>query len=87
MDSSRQCWTGATHFQQNLPVDYFLPKPFAQDLGALETFFLKFITQERLAKFHRVARQRSRAVAPVFEDTHHTHNISAILRKHALSHF
>lgn len=73
-------WKGASDSSRNVPAEYFIPKSLQGDFARLTDFLTPFVTEARLARFHDVSRARSRFVVPVFENTHHTHNVSAILR-------
>lgn len=73
-------WKGASDSSRNVPAEYFIPKSLLGDFARLTDFLTPFVTEERLARFRNVSKGRSRFVVPVFENTHHTHNVSAILR-------
>ncbi len=81
MDSSqRRVWTGASDQTRKLPGEFFIPKSLQGDFLAVSDYLSGFVSEQRRERFLRVASERSRFVAPVFENTHHVHNISAILR-------
>ncbi len=61
-------------------LSYYLPEEFKDEVGKLIPVLQQFLSQERLCKMQTVLKQRSRHVLTVFENTHHAHNISAILR-------
>lgn len=63
-------------------MEYFLPSELRPYLGSMESVLGAFLSDARRARFQEVLKSRSRMVASVFEDTHHTHNISAVLRTH-----
>lgn len=58
----------------NLPVHL---KPY---VGQITSLLAPLITEQRLEKMQKISAQRSRQVCVVFENTHHAHNISAVLR-------
>jgi tRNA (guanosine-2'-O-)-methyltransferase len=61
-------------------MDYVLPEHLENHRGSLRALLENIITPERQERFSSVLNGRTRAVVPVFQDTHHTHNISAVLR-------
>lgn len=63
-----------------VPTQYFIPENLRNDVGKISEALRGFITQERIKKMEGIVAQRSRQVLTVFENTHHAHNISAILR-------
>lgn len=65
---------------QNFPTDYCIPAELQVYVGEIKNGLASSISQARLARFESVAKSRTRAVMPVFESTHHCHNISAVLR-------
>lgn len=64
----------------NFPTDYFIPSDLQVYAGEIQNVLSHLLTDARLARFESVAKSRTRAVMPVFESTHHCHNISAVLR-------
>jgi tRNA (guanosine-2'-O-)-methyltransferase len=60
--------------------DYHVPSNLFPYCGELESQLGGFISLSRMAKMKSVLQNRSRRVLTVFENTHHAHNISAILR-------
>lgn len=64
----------------NVPTQYFIPKHLENDFGKISATLKGFFTETRFAKMERIVQNRSRQVLTVFENTHHAHNISAILR-------
>ena len=73
-------WTGPSDNTLNFRTDYFIPADLQGDFGGIQDVLSPIITTERLKRLQEVASQRTRAVMPVFESTHHSHNISAVLR-------
>ncbi|MBX9703546.1 MAG: hypothetical protein K2X39_05280 [Silvanigrellaceae bacterium] len=72
---------GLTSFPQGLSkYEYYLPATLKQYQGRLIKTLGDFITKERIEKFNKVGSLRSRRVLTLFENTHHAHNISAVLR-------
>jgi tRNA (guanosine-2'-O-)-methyltransferase len=65
---------------RNFPTDYFIPSDLQVHAGAIQNVLSHLLTEARLARFKSVAKSRTRAIMPVFESTHHCHNISAVLR-------
>jgi tRNA (guanosine-2'-O-)-methyltransferase len=61
-------------------LNYNLPIEFEHELGKISEALGPFLSQERIAKMQRVVQNRSRKVLTVFENTHHAHNISAVIR-------
>ena len=61
-------------------LSYTIPSHFSQDQGSLIPELGQFLSNERIDKMKQVVQKRSRKVLTVFENTHHGHNISAILR-------
>lgn len=57
-----------------------IPENFRKNIGQITSLLTPLITNARLEKIKKVASQRSRQVCVVFENTHHAHNISAVLR-------
>ncbi|BBH52339.1 TrmH family RNA methyltransferase [Fluviispira sanaruensis] len=72
-------WTGPTASYDS-STQYFIPEHLKNDFGKIDAALRGFMTEPRLAKMEKVAGKRSRKVLTVFENTHHAHNISAILR-------
>ena len=72
-------WTGLTT-SSNVPTQYFIPEQLKNDFGKINAALRGFFTDSRIAKMEKIALKRSRQVLTVFENTHHAHNISAILR-------
>ncbi len=64
----------------NVPTQYFIPKDLENDFGKISATLKGFFTENRIAKMEKIVQNRSRQVLTVFENTHHAHNISAILR-------
>nr|BFD31496.1 RNA methyltransferase [Pigmentibacter ruber] len=64
----------------NVPTQYFIPKNFENNFGKISATLKGFFTENRMAKMERIVQSRSRQVLTVFENTHHAHNISAIIR-------
>ena len=73
-------WTGPSDNTLNFRTDYFIPADLQGDFGGIQEVLAEIVTTERLNRLRQVAAQRTRAVMPVFESTHHSHNISAVLR-------
>lgn len=73
-------WPGPSDNTRNLPTDYFIPTDLQGDFGQLTKVLSPMLTSERVQRLIQVASTRTRAVMPVFESTHHSHNISAVLR-------
>ncbi|MEN9528639.1 MAG: hypothetical protein RI932_512 [Pseudomonadota bacterium] len=73
-------WSGPDDNSRTLRTDYFIPADLQVDFGKVKEVLSAALTEERLKRFASVASTRTRAVMPVFESTHHCHNISAILR-------
>lgn len=80
MVSSQWSWGGASDLSRKIPGEYFIPKSLQTDFGSLLPFLGTFVSETRTERLERVSKARSRFVVPVFENTHHSHNISAILR-------
>jgi tRNA (guanosine-2'-O-)-methyltransferase len=59
---------------------YTIPSHLEPHLGSLRALLSAQMTEERLSRFSEVLDGRSRDVVAVFQDTHHSHNISAVLR-------
>lgn len=69
------------HNQEKNPrLQYSIPPHFKSHLGLLQKEFLRFYTERRVEKMRRVVQKRSRRILTIFENTHHGHNISAVLR-------
>lgn len=66
--------------ENSMPMSYVVPENFAPLLGQVRKLLGPFLTEGRLGRFDAVAEGRSRRIVGVFEDTHHSHNISAVLR-------
>lgn len=49
-------------------------------IGKITNALTPLVTEKRMASMRRVAAQRTRQICVVFENTHHAHNISAVLR-------
>jgi tRNA (guanosine-2'-O-)-methyltransferase len=64
----------------NLLTQYFIPESLKNDFGKIDAALRGFFTDARITKMENIALKRSRQVLTVFENTHHAHNISAILR-------
>ena len=73
-------WSGPDDNSRTLRTDYFIPADLQEDFGKAKEVLSATLTEERLLRFASVASTRTRAVMPVFESTHHCHNISAVLR-------
>jgi tRNA (guanosine-2'-O-)-methyltransferase len=73
-------WTGPSDNTLNFRTDYFIPADLQGDFGGIQDVLSRIITTDRLKRLQQVAAERTRAVMPVFESTHHSHNISAVLR-------
>ena len=80
MDSSRRVWNGASDLTRKSPTEYFIPGSLQGDFQQLFDYLGTFVSDQRIQRFESVSAARSRFVTPVFENTHHSHNISAILR-------
>jgi tRNA (guanosine-2'-O-)-methyltransferase len=80
MTTSDQKWFGASDKSERKPLDYFIPEPLQNQLGSLRHFIAPFVTEQRILRMEKVLQLRSRTLLPIFENTHHTHNISAVLR-------
>ncbi len=63
-----------------MSMEYQLPLHLEEHRGSLRALLDDILTPERVARFSTVLNGRSRCVVPVFQDTHHCHNISAVLR-------
>ena len=72
--------TGSGEMTRNFPTDYFIPSDLQAYAGEIQNVLSHLITDARLARFESVAKSRTRAIMPIFESTHHCHNISAVLR-------
>ncbi|MBX9839946.1 TrmH family RNA methyltransferase [Silvanigrella sp.] len=72
-------WTESTT-SSNVPTQYFIPEQLRNDFGKINAALRGFFTDARIGKMEKIAQIRSRQVLTVFENTHHAHNISAILR-------
>ncbi len=72
-------WTSQTT-STNMPTQYFIPEHLRNDFGKINAALRSFFTDTRITKMENIALKRSRQVLTVFENTHHAHNISAILR-------
>lgn len=57
-----------------------IPENFKEHVGQITNVLAPIVTEKRLEKMQKIAKQRSRQVCVVFENTHHAHNISAVLR-------
>lgn len=73
-------WTGPSEITRNLCTDYFIPANLQEKFGSLQNILSQVLTPERFQRLRTVASRRTRGVMPVFESTHHSHNISAVLR-------
>lgn len=60
--------------------DYHVPPNVLDHMGALLPLAAPLLSENRLERLHHTIARRSRQVICVFENTHHTHNISAVLR-------
>ncbi len=63
-----------------MSYSFFIPENFKNQIGELTEFLKSMCTQNRYEKFLNVLSNRSKNVITVFENTHHAHNISAIIR-------
>ena len=72
-------WTGQAN-SSNRTTQYFIPEKLRNDFGKINAALRGFLTDARIAKMEKIVQSRSRQVLTVFENTHHAHNISAILR-------
>lgn len=63
-----------------MSMNYVLSPELETHRGSLRVLFEDILTPQRIARFSDVLDGRTRAVLPVFQDTHHCHNISAVLR-------
>lgn len=72
--------SGSGEMTRNFPTDYFIPSDLQVYAGEIKNVLSHLLTDARLARFNSVAKSRSRYVMPIFESTHHCHNISAVLR-------
>lgn len=61
-------------------MDYTLPHEWLSYVGSLHATLAPLLSETRRERLNRVLAQRSRSVLCVFESTHHSHNISAVLR-------
>ncbi len=66
--------------QKPFSMKYNIPEKFRAQNGLIFEALKKFLTESRIEKMQRVVQNRSRHVATIFENTHHAHNTSAILR-------
>lgn len=73
-------WPGPTDNTRTFRTDYFIPTDLQGDFGQVRKVLSRMLTTERIERFFQIAARRSRGVMPVFESTHHCHNISAVLR-------
>ncbi|NBO37629.1 hypothetical protein EBU99_03500 [bacterium] len=73
-------WSGPSDNSRTLRTDYFIPADLQGDFGGVSSALSGVLTEQRIVRFAEVAAQRTRSVMPVFESTHHSHNISAVLR-------
>lgn len=73
-------WSGPSDNTRNSRTDYFIPADLQGDFGRITSILSANVTEERVKRLTEVASTRSRAVMPVFESTHHSHNVSAVLR-------
>ena len=80
MTTSNNVWMGSTDKRKSSPLDYFIPESLQAEVGLFRSFIAPFVTEQRISRMEGVLRERTRQVLPVFENTHHTHNISAVLR-------
>ena len=72
-------WTSQTT-SSKVPTQYFIPEHLRNDFGKINAALRGFFTDARITKMENIALKRSRQILTVFENTHHAHNISAILR-------
>jgi tRNA (guanosine-2'-O-)-methyltransferase len=63
-----------------MTMSYRIPEQLESHVGSLRALLSELMTEERLARFASVLDRRTRDVVAVFQDTHHSHNISAVLR-------
>lgn len=61
-------------------LSFHLPEHFNNDCGMLIQELGQFLSNERFDKMRKIVQKRSRHILTVFENTHHAHNISAVLR-------
>lgn len=81
MSHTSMSWNGYTDLSKlKAPTDYFIPSTMQSHYLELQNVFSPFVTPERMSKLKSVASRRTRRVLPIFESTHHSHNISAVLR-------
>jgi tRNA (guanosine-2'-O-)-methyltransferase len=73
-------WMGSTDKNRLSPLDYFIPESLQGELGEFRNFIAPFVTEQRILRMETVLEQRTRCVLPIFENTHHTHNVSAVMR-------
>lgn len=73
-------WPGPSDNNRTFRTDYFIPTDLQGDFGCIQDVLSNVLTENRIVRFQAVAASRTRAVMPVFESTHHSHNISAVLR-------
>jgi tRNA (guanosine-2'-O-)-methyltransferase len=62
------------------PIPYTLPPNLMAHRGGISKSLGSFLSDTRYQKILDKSNLRNRSVMPVFESTHHAHNISAILR-------
>jgi len=61
-------------------IKYSIPEKFQKNIGKITEALTPLLTDKRLQRMRHVVSTRSRKVCAVFENTHHAHNISAVLR-------
>lgn len=80
MQTHKRLWSGASDLSRKTPAEYFIPSDLQSSFTGLNDLLGPLVTSERMQRFNQVATHRSRRVLCVFEQTHHCHNISAVLR-------
>lgn len=66
--------------KKDFSIDYKIPAEFINNVGSLTPLLKNFLSEERFQKMQRILKNKSRRVITVFENTHHAHNISAVIR-------
>ncbi len=61
-------------------INYDVPAKWRPLLGRVTNLLTPHMTSQRLLRLQQILEQRKRGVLCVFENTHHSHNISAVLR-------
>lgn len=59
---------------------FIIPEKFKPLIGKVTESLTPLVTEKRISRMNAIAKQRSLQVCTVFENTHHAHNISAVLR-------